>query len=81
MQSCHADLANWSVVATLRAGPIVLLMTVFRLVLRRRRLWLDDAYAFPSALCLIVNIAGVVIHTHNPGMSSLVPAFPLRPVI
>ena len=77
MPSCYADFANWStrVVAALTAGPIVILMTVFRLVLRRRRLWLDDAFAFLSALCLMVDIAGVMIHTHNPGMLRLLPAF------
>ena len=82
MQSCCADFANWNalVVAALTAGPIVFLMTVIRLVLRWRRLWLDDACAFLSALCLIVVSAGVMIHTHNPGMLRLVPAFLVCPV-
>lgn len=43
-----------------------ILSTIYRLILRRNRLWWDDGWAVFSLLALIIQIASVWMHVSNP---------------
>lgn len=47
-------------------GFVAICMTLARLRLRWSRYWWDDAWAFFSLLCLLVQIAGVFMHVDKP---------------
>ncbi|KAI0284749.1 hypothetical protein BC826DRAFT_144466 [Russula brevipes] len=47
-------------------GFVAICMTLLRLWLRRSRPWWDDAWAFISLICLIIQFAAVFMHVENP---------------
>ncbi|KAA1467296.1 hypothetical protein DENSPDRAFT_832309 [Dentipellis sp. KUC8613] len=47
-------------------GFVAICMTVSRLWLRRGRYWWDDAWAFFSLLCLLIQFVSVFMHVENP---------------
>lgn len=64
-------------VTSVVCSTVAALTTIYRLYIRGGRLWWDDAFAAFSMLVLLVQVASVALHVHDP--SKLRPL--ARPVL
>jgi hypothetical protein len=54
-----------TIVVCLVCFSVAVLTTLFRLYIRRGRLWWDDAFSLLSMIFLLVHVIGVVLHVQD----------------